>query len=203
MRVELVASTPDLKGRPERVLPEFAFVGRSNCGKSSLINHILGRTRMAWTSAKPGKTRLLHYYLVDERFYLVDLPGYGYAKVSKVQRAAWRGLFQAFLADQERPLAVVQLLDARHEPSELDREVCGWIREAGHPQALAATKIDKVGATRRTANYRSIVEALGVAPETPFFPTSAVRGVGRTEILAWVDALIAANTSDPGGQGGI
>lgn len=206
MKVELVSSSPGLAGRPELILPEFAFIGRSNCGKSSLINHILGRVGMARISGKPGKTRLLHYYLVSEKFYLVDLPGYGYAKVSKTQRAAWMKMFKAFLADQERPLAVVQLLDARHEPSVLDREVCGWAMESGHPQALAATKIDKVGATRRAAAYRSIVETLGVDPQTPFFPTSAVQGTGRTEILAWIDAMLVANaedTEDPGDRGGI
>jgi len=209
VKVELVASSPGLAGRPEPTLPEFAFIGRSNCGKSSLINHILGRVGMARISGKPGKTRLLHYYLVSDKFYLVDLPGYGYAKVSKTQRAAWRKLFQAFLSDQERPLAVVQLLDARQEPSVLDREVCGWIMESGHPQALAATKIDKVGATRRAASYRSMVETLGVDPQTPFFPTSAVQGIGRTEILAWIDAMITANTEeteetgDAGDQGDI
>lgn len=196
MRVELVASTPDLKGRPQVVLPEFAFIGRSNCGKSSLINHVLGRTGMARTSAKPGKTRLLHYYLVEDRFYLVDLPGYGYAKVSKEQRAGWRRLFQAYLATEDRPMAVLQLLDARHKPSVLDREVCDWIREAGHPQALAVTKIDKVGTTRREARYREIAAALEVAPHTPFFPTSAVLGTGKREILAWIDALIAANSAE-------
>ncbi len=195
MKVELVASTPDLKGRPQVVLPEFAFIGRSNCGKSSLINHVLGRTGMARTSGKPGKTRLLHYYLVEDRFYLVDLPGYGYAKVSKEQRAGWRRLFQAYLATADRPMAVLQLLDARHKPSVLDREVCGWIRESGHPQALAVTKIDKVGTTRREVRYREIVAGLEVAPHTPFFPTSAVLGAGRREILAWIDALIEANSA--------
>ena len=175
MQVELVTSTPGLQGRPERILPEFAFIGRSNCGKSSLINHVLGRVKMARTSGKPGKTRLLNYYLVDDRYFLVDLPGYGYAKVSKKQREQWRSLFRSFLACQERPLAVLQLLDARHTPSVLDREVCGWIMEAGHPLALAVTKIDKVGANSRQACYRSIISTLGVPPETPFFPPAPYR----------------------------
>ncbi len=193
MRVELVTSTPGLQGRPERILPEFAFIGRSNCGKSSLINHVLQRVKMARTSGKPGKTRLLNYYLVEDRYFLVDLPGYGYAKVSKQQREQWRRLFRSFLACQERPLAVVQLLDARHKPSALDVEVCGWIMAAGHPLALAATKIDKVGANSRPARYREIISTLGAPAGTPFFPTSAVRGTGRREILAWIDAMLEAN----------
>lgn len=193
MQVKLVVSSPDLGGRPAAVLPEFAFIGRSNCGKSSLINHVLQRTNLARTSGKPGKTRLLNYYLVDGRFYLVDLPGYGYAKVSKDQRARWRQLFQGFLACQDRPLAVLHLLDARHTPSPEDREVSGWVVAAGHPFALAVTKVDKVGTNRRPERYRDIIAALGVAPDTPFIPTSASQGLGRQEILGWVDALLAAN----------
>ncbi len=198
MDVELITSSPDLRGRPERILPEFAFIGRSNCGKSSLINHVLGRVSMARISRKPGKTRLLNYYLVDDAFYLVDLPGYGYAKVSKQQREGWRKLFKQFLACQERPLAVMHLMDARHDPSTLDCEVSGWVQESGHPFAIAVTKIDKVGAPRRPRSYRSIIETLGVAPETPFFPTSSVQGQGRDEILGWIRAMLEANVSDAG-----
>lgn len=193
MQVEFVTSTPDLSGRPEPVLPEFAFLGRSNCGKSSLINMFLNRKDLARTSGKPGKTRLLNYFVVDGRFYLVDLPGYGFAKVSKVQREAWRRLFRAYLAAQDRPVAVFHLLDVRHRPTADDREVADWIREAGHPFAIAATKIDKVGGPRLAARYREIVEILGADPQTPFIPTSAAKGMGRQEMLAWVEALLEAN----------
>lgn len=193
MEVTFVTSTPDLRGRPELVLPEFAFLGRSNCGKSSLLNHFLDRRDLARTSGKPGKTRLLNYYLVDGRFYLVDLPGYGFAKVSRTLREAWWRLFQAYLGADDRPMAVFHLLDVRHRPTAEDREVAGWIREAGHPCAIAATKIDKVGTTKLGARYRELSEALGVDPETPFIPTSAARGKGRDEMLAWVEALLAAH----------
>ncbi len=196
MQVELVTSSPDLKGRPQRILPEFACIGRSNCGKSSLINLILGRVSLARISGKPGKTRLLNYYLVNDEFYLVDLPGYGYAKVSKRQREAWLTLFRSFLACQDRPLAVLQLLDGRREPSALDREVTGWVQQSGHPFALAVTKIDKVRSTLRSRSYKDIIGALGVPASTPFFPTSAVQGKGRNEILAWIMAMLEAN--DPG-----
>lgn len=201
MRVEFVTSTPDLRGRPEPVLPEFAFLGRSNCGKSSLINHFLDRRDLARTSGKPGKTRLLNYFVVDGRYYLVDLPGYGFAKVSRVQREAWRRLFQAYLAAQDRPVAVFHLLDVRHRPTADDREVAGWIRDAGHPCAIAATKIDKVGGSHLSGRYREIVEALGADPATPFIPTSAAKGKGRLEMLAWVEALLEAN-AEPAGEAG-
>ena len=195
MEVSFVTSAPDLRGRPETVLPEFAFVGRSNCGKSSLINHFLARKDLARTSGKPGKTRLLNYFLVDERYYLVDLPGYGYAKVSQQQREAWKRLYRAYLGAEDRPVAVFHLLDVRHRPTAEDREVAGWIREAGHPCAIAATKIDKVGTPLRAARYRELIEVLGAAPETPFIPTSAERGVGRDQMLGWVEALLAANAT--------
>lgn len=196
MEVRFVTSSPDLAGRPDEVLPEFAFIGRSNCGKSSLINHLTGRRDLARTSGKPGKTRLLNYFLVDERYYIVDLPGYGFAKVSKVQRAAWRKLFQAFLGAQDRPLAVFHLLDARHKPTSEDAEVSLWLREAGHPFGLAATKVDKVGTNRRPSHFQEIITNLGVPADTPFFPTSAHRGRGRDEMLGWIEALLAANADD-------
>jgi GTP-binding protein len=197
MEVEFITSSPDLAGRPDRILPEFAFIGRSNCGKSSLINHFLDRTKLAHTSGKPGKTRLLNYFLVEEEFYLVDLPGYGFAKVSKKKRAAWMTLFRRYLLSADRPLAIFHLLDVRHQPTREDLEVSGWVRESGHPFALAVTKIDKIGTNYRSQRFQEIIQALGVPGDTPFFPTSAVRGTGREEMLGWVEDLLAANA----GQG--
>jgi GTP-binding protein len=191
--VRYVTGTPDLRGRPEPVLPEFAFIGRSNCGKSSLINLFLGRRAMARTSGTPGKTRLLNYFLVGERYYLVDLPGYGYAKVSKTQRAAWWTLFRAYIASQDRPLAVFHLLDVRHRPTREDCEVAAWIAASGHPGALAVTKIDKVGTNARSGRFQEIIRTLDVPGDTPFFPTSARLGLGTEAMHAWVAALLAAN----------
>lgn len=194
MKVEFVTSAPDLAGRPERVLPEFAFIGRSNCGKSSLINHFLDRRKMAKTSGKPGKTRLLNYFLVEDSYYLVDLPGYGFAKVSKKLRAQWLELFKRFLRVQDRPLALFHLLDARHRPTKEDVEIAGWLQESGHPFAVAVTKIDKVGTNSRPDHYQEIITTLEMDPDTPFFPTSSARGTGREEMLAWVEALLEANS---------
>ncbi len=196
MDVQFVTSAVNLAGRPSIVLPEFCFVGRSNCGKSSLINHFLGRSRVALTSRHPGKTRLLNYFLVARRFYLVDLPGYGFAKVSKRQRATWGRLIRNYLGSQDRPMAVFHLLDVRHRPSAEDREVSRWIQATGHPFALAVTKIDKIGKNRLTERYRNIVRELAVPPQTPFFATSAHTGHGRREMWAWVEAILEAATSD-------
>jgi GTP-binding protein len=166
-------------------------VGRSNCGKSSLINLFLQRRRLARTSGQPGKTRLMHYYLVQGRYYLVDLPGYGYAKVSKHQREAWRRLFRSYLADQERPKAIFHLLDVRHRPSPDDAEIAGWITRCGHPCGIAVTKIDKIGTSQRPRRYQEIISALELPPATPFFPTSALAKIGRKEMLGWVEAILA------------
>jgi len=193
MNVEFITSSPDLRGLPEADLPEFAFLGRSNCGKSSLLNHFLGRKDVARTSRKPGKTRLFNYFRIDSRFYLVDLPGYGFAKVSKKQRAQWRTLFARYLADQRRAMAIFQLLDVRHQPTADDLEVAEWIRASGHPNAVAITKIDKIGTNSRQKRYTEIIDAMGLGADIPVFPTSAVARVGRDEMLAWVDALLAAN----------
>lgn len=192
MDVQFITSSPDLKGRPELILPEFAFIGRSNCGKSSLINHFLDRTKIAKTSGKPGKTRLLNYFLVEERYYLVDLPGYGFAKVSKDMRAQWKGLFTRFLAAQDRPLAIFHLMDARHKPSKDDVEFSKLLQNSGHPFAIAATKIDKVGTNKRMEHYEEIIKTLGVSAEIPFFPTTSAKRQGREEMLSWVNALIEA-----------
>ncbi|MBU0742714.1 ribosome biogenesis GTP-binding protein YihA/YsxC [bacterium] len=191
MDVEFVLSAPDLASRPPRVLPEFAFVGRSNCGKSSLINLFLDRRGMAKISGKPGKTRLLNYFLVDNTYYLVDLPGYGFAKVSKTLRAAWTRLMKAYLFAGDRPLAVIQLLDARHRPSAEDRLMTGWLHKAKLPFAVAVTKVDKVGRNKRGAHYQEIVDTLGLTPETPFFPTSAVTREGAGDLKAWIAAVLA------------
>jgi GTP-binding protein len=192
MDVEFVTSAPNLAARPLPVLPEIAFAGRSNCGKSSLLNHYLGRRRLARTSSQPGKTRLLNYYLVDGRYYVVDLPGYGFARVSRGQRAAWTRLMRAYISVADRPLAFFHLLDVRRDPSDDDRRMAGWLREAGHPVAIAVTKIDKLGRTRWQGRFAGIIADLELPPDTPFIPTSAQKGIGRDEMRGWIEALLAA-----------
>jgi len=188
--IQFITSAADLAGRPLPILPEFAFVGRSNCGKSSLINYFLGRTRLARTSGQPGKTQLLNYFLVADRFYVVDLPGYGFARVSKQKRAAWGRLVRSYLAAQDRPLAVFHLLDVRRQPSAADLEMAAWLLEAGHPFAVAVTKIDKESPGRLPGRYRDIIGELDVPAATPFFPTSARKKKGAPEMWAWVEALL-------------
>ena len=192
MQVEFLGSFPNLAGRPEPVLPEFAFMGRSNCGKSSLINYVLQRKGLARTSGQPGKTRLLNYFLVAETFYLVDLPGYGYAKVIKQQRATWWKLFKGYLAAQDRPLAVLHLLDSRHAPSDHDRVISGLLQESGHPFAVVATKVDKLAQNKQIDHFRGIITGLELSGDVPFLPTSASNRQGRQELLGWVDEILAS-----------
>ncbi len=145
---------------------------------------------MAKTSGKPGKTRLLNYFLVQDRYYVVDLPGYGFAKVSKALRAQWWKLFHQFIMAKDRPLAIFQLLDVRHKPTDEDLEVSRWIQDAGVPYALAITKIDKVGTNSRLGRYQEIIQTLNVSADTPFFPTSSAKGIGREDMRLWVNELL-------------
>jgi GTP-binding protein len=190
--VRFVTSVADLEDRPLPVLPEFVFLGRSNCGKSSLINHFFNRTHLARTSRQPGKTQLLNYFLVDNRYYVVDLPGYGFARVSKQKRTEWTRLMRAYLRVQDRPKAIFHLLDVRHQPSEEDLEISKLLQTTGHPLAIAVTKIDKVSKSRLPQRYREIISALDVSRTTPFFATSALKRMGREEMIGWVEALLAA-----------
>ncbi len=197
MQVTFVGSFPDLAQRPQPPLPEFACLGRSNCGKSSLINYLLQRKGLARTSGQPGKTRLWNYFLVGEHYYLVDLPGYGYARVSKQQREQWQRLFVQYLQAADRPLAVLHLLDSRHAPSALDQRISALLVASGRPFALVATKIDKVASTRRLAHYRRIIADLELEPDVPFLPTSAHERVGREEVLAWLEkSLVVRGHAD-------
>ncbi len=129
---------------PETPYAEIAFAGRSNVGKSSLLNKLLRRKNLAKTSATPGKTRLINFFRVDDRFQLVDLPGYGYAKVSKTEREAWRRLIESYLVERDQLRLLVSLIDIRHEPTKLDRELLDWLERVQLPYAVVLTKADKV-----------------------------------------------------------
>ena len=126
MEVEFIISSPDLRGLPEPDLPEFAFLGRSNCGKSSLINHFLDRTSVARTSRKPGKTRLFNYFRIDKRFYIVDLPGYGFAKVPLAIKNEWEKLMTLYLSEQQALNGLVVIMDIRHPLNDYDRQMLEW-----------------------------------------------------------------------------
>jgi GTP-binding protein len=147
--VEFLLSAPDLKHCPDLAgRPEIAMIGRSNVGKSSFINKLVKRKRLAHTSNTPGKTRLINYYLIEDSWALVDLPGYGFAKVSKTEQNRWRANLEQYLRERESLLGVLQLIDARHGPQANDREMNDWLRQAGLEVAVLVTKTDKAGKTQ-------------------------------------------------------
>lgn len=162
--------------------PEIAFAGRSNVGKSSLINKLLNRRALARTSGSPGKTRALNFYDINGTFYFVDLPGYGFAKVSKDTKAQWGKMIEEYLLNREHLKAVIQLVDIRHEPSNEDIQMHDWLKHYGIPTVLAATKADKVPRGKWQKHLKLISQGIKPLPETPVVCFSAETGQGRDEL---------------------
>ncbi len=172
--------------------PEVAVAGRSNVGKSALINRLLGRKNLARTSGQPGKTREFNYYLVGERFYLVDLPGYGFAKTSKKERARWAAFIEEYLAEREPLRAAVHLIDSRHPPTDLDRGMTAAMLGQRVPYVVALTKADKLSGNERPASRQRVRQMLRqeFGLEAPVVLTSARTGRGKDELLRWIDDLV-------------
>lgn len=175
--------------RPEPKLPEVAFAGRSNVGKSSLLNQLVRRKRFARVSNTPGRTREINFFVVNQQFVLVDLPGYGYARISKERRAEWRPLIEGYLRNSPELRGIVQLLDVRHDPTRDDRQMLAFLAELGVPTLFALTKIDKLGLSKRAERVQALLNELE-ATEEQVIPFSAVTGEGRDELAAAVVALL-------------
>jgi len=176
--------------RPESTRPEVAFSGRSNVGKSSLLNKLVRRKAFARVSNTPGRTREINFFSVNDTFTLVDLPGYGYARISKDRRAEWRPLIEGFLRTSPELRGVVQLIDARHGPSPEDVQMLDFLAELEAPTVIAATKIDKLSRAALTKQIATIAEALGVDTDQ-IIPFSAVTGEGRDELAAAIVELVS------------
>ncbi len=164
---------------PRDRLPHIAFAGRSNVGKSTLLNRIVGQRKMAKVSSTPGKTRSLNFFLVNERFYLVDLPGYGYAKVAKTVKETWGKLVNEYLETCTDLIGLVLLLDCRREPNAEDRRLMDWLAEKGLPAMAVVTKVDKLSGDKASKRVRQIEEQYGL-PATPF---SSLKGIGRRNLV--------------------
>ena len=175
---------------PENELPEIAFAGKSNVGKSSLINGLLNRKALARTSAQPGKTQTINFYNVNQAMYLVDLPGYGYAKVTQEIREKWGKLIERYLHGSKQLKAVFLLIDIRHEPSENDKRMYEWIVWNGYDPIIIATKLDKIKRSQIQKQLKLIRTGLNVKPGTQIHPFSAETKQGRDEIWALIDTLI-------------
>jgi GTP-binding protein len=176
--------------RPEPKLPEIAFSGRSNVGKSSLLNRLVRRKAFARVSHTPGRTREINFFSVNGEFALVDLPGYGYARISKGRRAEWRPLIEGYLRHSPQLRGIVQLLDARHDPSAEDLEMFDFLAELGVPAIVVATKVDKLRPTELDERLAATADAVGVDPDQ-IIPFSAISGRGRDELAAAVVDLLA------------
>lgn len=175
--------------RPEPKLPEVAFAGRSNVGKSSLINKLLRRRKFARVSNTPGRTREINFFEVNGAFILADLPGYGYARVSKEKQAAWRPLIEGYLRHSPALRGVVQLLDARREPSPDDLQMLEFLSDVQTPTLVVATKVDKLPKAQRAARISELATQSGVDAEQ-LIPFSAVTGEGRDELAEAIVALV-------------
>ena len=174
---------------PENTMPEVAFAGKSNVGKSSLINGLLNRKSLARTSSQPGKTQTINFYNVNKELYFVDLPGYGFAKVSKEVQQKWGVMIENYLKTSKQLKAVMLLIDIRHEPSANDRNMYEWIVYNGYKPVIIATKLDKINRSQKDKHIKMIRQGLNVLPDTVILPFSAKTKQGREEILDFISSV--------------
>lgn len=175
---------------PDNLYNEVAFAGKSNVGKSSLINALMNRKSLARTSAQPGKTQTINFYNINDAMYLVDLPGYGYAKASEEVKAKWGKMIENYLHTSKKLKAVFLLIDIRHDPSANDRMMYEWMVYQGFAPIIIATKLDKIKRSQTQKQIKAIREGLGVQPGTTIIPFSAETKQGRDEIWELIDSLV-------------
>lgn len=188
---EFVISNVDYKKCPQDGKPEYAFIGRSNVGKSSLINMLTNKKGLAMTSSKPGKTQLINHFVINDDWYLVDLPGYGYAQRGKEGREQIRKIIESYILEREELISLFLLLDSRHEPQKIDLEFMNWLGEEGIPFAIIFTKIDKLSKGRLKDNTDAYLEKLHETWEElpPIFYTSSEHRLGREDVLDYIDGI--------------
>ena len=172
---------------PDNLYPEIAFAGKSNVGKSSLINGLMNRKSFARISATPRKTQTINFYNINEEIYLVDIPGYGYAKVSEKEKIQWGKLIERYLQNSKQLRAVFLLIDIRHAPSANDKTMYEWIAANGYRPVIIATKLDKIKRSQKDKQLKLIREGLSVLPGTVIIPFSSVSKQGRDEIWSYVE----------------
>ncbi|MBO5340981.1 MAG: YihA family ribosome biogenesis GTP-binding protein [Oscillospiraceae bacterium] len=180
---EFVRSAVSRKDFPRNAMVQVAFAGRSNVGKSSVINRLLNRKNFARVGAAPGKTVHINYFLIDRAFYLVDLPGYGYAKVSKGERDRWGRLMEEYFADPELMTLGIMIVDVRHKPTADDCTMAQWYKDAGRPFIVVANKLDKLKKSEIEPNLQLVRQTLELGEDVKLIPFSAEKGIGRQELL--------------------
>jgi GTP-binding protein len=189
-KAEFVKSAADPAGFIRDGRPGAAFAGRSNVGKSSVINRLLQRRNFARVSASPGKTAHVNYFLIDESLWFIDLPGYGFARVSETEKQRWAGLMERFFAEPENFALGLLIVDARHKPSRDDETMAAYFLASGRSFAVVANKCDKLKSSEREPSLRLIRETLLLPEEVPVLPFSAEKGEGRGELLARIECLL-------------
>ena len=189
---EFICSNTDVRRCPGEFLPEYAFIGRSNVGKSSLINMLTNRKSLAKTSGRPGKTQLINHFKINGDWFLVDLPGYGYAKASKKQKAQFQQLIGRYFSQREQLISAFVLIDIRHEPQPIDMDFMAELTEKGIPFSIVFTKADKLKPGARQQAVESYLERMfseGWADTPPCFVTSSSKGLGKEELLGYIDQV--------------
>ena len=190
-----VISSPDVMQCPQSTIPEYAFIGRSNVGKSSLINMLTHNPKLAKTSQKPGKTLLINHFIINagtpQQWHLVDLPGYGFAQAGKKQRAKLKTMIERYCLLREALVSLFVLIDCRHEPQQIDLEFMEWLGEQAIPFAIVFTKADKLTKSKLTMNVNSYKEKLQEVWEElpPIFVTSAEKGTGEQELISYIEDI--------------
>ncbi|MDR6554013.1 ribosome biogenesis GTP-binding protein YihA/YsxC [Paenibacillus qinlingensis] len=196
-QAEFIISAVGPSQYPEDALPEIALAGRSNVGKSSLINCLISRKNLARTSSQPGKTQTLNYYKVNQDLYFVDLPGYGYAKVSKTKREQWGKFIESYLLNREPLRLVMQLVDLRHPPSKDDQAMYEWLRHMDVPVLVVATKADKIPKSKWPKHLKIVRETLGMDKGVQPLMFSSELGLGKDELWGILEQAIAYGEPEP------
>lgn len=186
---EHITTAVDPKGYPESEAPEIAMTGRSNVGKSSVINFLAGRKNLARVGNTPGKTRQINFYSLEGKLVLVDLPGYGYARVSKSEKAKWGKIIETYLNSRKQLVMLLMLVDIRHKPTTDDKIMYEWICSMGKPHIIVATKADKITRTHYPERINEIRKTLNIAPEIPVVPVSVTKKTGYTELWSELEKL--------------
>mgnify|MGYP006278883851 CR=1 FL=1 len=187
---KFVLSAYDYDDYPYHNNPEFAFAGRSNVGKSSLINMLVNRRKLARTSSTPGRTQSINFYNIDNRFYLVDLPGYGFAKVPKEVKDEWGEMINDYLHNRYNLTGIIMIVDARHKPSKDDKTMLDWIRATGIESMVVATKADKLNNNKKKKQEKLIKRELNLSQDENFCLVSANNGLGKKKIMAFLRELM-------------
>ncbi len=190
---EIVMSAVKKEQYPQKNIPEIAFAGRSNVGKSSTMNKLLNRKKLARTSATPGKTQTINFYEINNQFYFVDLPGYGYAKVSKKSQEQWGKMIETYLYDRSNLLEVLQLIDIRHIPTKQDQEMYRWIKARGFNGIVVATKLDKISKGQRQKQLSIIRKSLQMTDEAILIPISTETREGIEELWEIITKIFKVN----------